>query len=280
MAQDMRLVMTSEGRLFKEVFTSQEVTESLETIVLNKVKQNTVVITPPLDVPVKWATDVRFGFTAAPSGAATVLPWMAAFRLPELNFYTSWEQQGNKLVPTFQEGATDIDPASLGALHCPIPNNVELWYCVECLTTSKNAYLFVLIPQEEPGEYRWRLLPVPNQFNDGRLCQGTHDDLDGNKPFASANAALQAWMTSKWNTDLFSRMPGKPERFRALFQWDTDGKLVEQPLSVWRDNCNVAGNTSNPLVNMFLDIRIKEVQAEAAAETATDETRGSEQEQV
>ena len=65
-----------------------------------------------------------------------------------------------------------------------------------------------------------------------------------------------------------------------MFQWDTDGKLIEQPLSVWRDNCNVAGNTSNPLVNMFLDIRIKEVQAEAAAETATDETRGSEQEQV
>jgi hypothetical protein len=149
---------------------------------------------------------------------------VSIIRLKYFNFHAQWTtpEENNIIRPSFDsltEGDA-INPVQQATdLLWEIPNNFP-HYLVYI-----NAYDVFMYGYPNPKHYpkvsisdslAYRL-PVPNVFENGRICYNLPEDQRGQSlPVAELQRYYRNWFNSKWNRDLY-----RPD-FETLFKWEAD----------------------------------------------------------
>jgi hypothetical protein len=114
------------------------------------------------------------------------------------------------------------------------------------VATYGETYLLLVGSPESLGKGVWAL-PLPNLFDDARVCTGEEKNTIAAAPTVVGQlaAAVRVIQTSVWNSDLLNG--SKTERSKALFRFDT--KTGEQlpvpetwPSLLMRVSCGVYNN--------------------------------------
>jgi len=259
-----RLSLNEDGVVVREKYEAEEIQVNLETYLMERAARNLKILTPSLGPVGRWASDFRMIFAPPLTPGKS---WLAAFRLPELNFHTAWDEVDGKLVPTFAREGTIIDPAGLGGvLKARLPDFVECWYFLRLSfnnAAQPSAWMMAIVPTPEGSETprRWCRIPVPNQHSEGSLCYGSlpPGSLPWKEAMSIATLLLDAWMQSPWNQDLFDSY--LQAKFYNLFKWTADGNLIGTNKATWAANCPAQGVVDDPFVELFMKTRLEELNA-------------------
>lgn len=265
-----RLIMTPEGAIYKESYNSIRVDLDLHDFFKRQAEAELHFVTPSLgafgDPADPIIADLRF--VVRPESAPLQT---AAIRIPRLNFHTTWEAQENLLRPTFARDGVLIDPETARTLRCDIPEFVELWWVIDMpLDPLTRGYgettMFGILDCPEGARRdnpelpprRTVVLPLPNTYNNAKICTG---NLDAGEP---AHASLPAkvtwlydrWVHAPWNRDLF--VDSKEAQFYALFKWNPEGQFVPAGHESWWLHCNAVDLAHHEGANLFATKRIEE----------------------
>ena len=247
-----RLIINPDGSAVREDFSSYPVTANLLAHLRAHATQGMVFVSQDLGPIVPGTLGLRFARFI--ENDATVA---SAFRLPALNFHTTWTTTGAGCPePTFQRAGMFVNPAELpdGTLSAPLPDCVQVWLILNTSAGSRSfsAYLIAFVRTETVREDSsgWKMctLPVPNQHSGGGLCFGNvPSHVNFSQPAMAAQALYTVWMNSPWNNDLFH----EPHigRFRRLFNWDADGKYVPPSAQEWDLCTERAGTLSSDMLD-------------------------------
>ena len=85
------------------------------------------------------------------------------------------------------------------------------------------------------------LLPLPNVYDDGKICLPDDGSEDVSRPLSVAlDTALKSFQTSQWNVDLYH---ARNHEDRKMFRFDPDGKQL--PIQGnWPQLCEVINNAA------------------------------------
>lgn len=161
--------------------------------------------------------------------------------LDHLHLNCQWRVSGGMLLPTFLD-ANDLRteyPAM--KLRWDRPGTMALAFVCRishdknnCSTTGDGCYLLAF-----NGSGNCFLPPLPNLYEDGKLCLGAFNGVGGSLMVATQRAYAQLG-NSRWNTDLLG---DRHEKAEALFSLnitkDSEGKDVFTTRAVtdWEDHC-------------------------------------------
>ena len=219
MTKKSRLVLQDDGRVFRQIVDETEVTVDLADYLRRDIAQDMAFLTPDVGpVPEVRAQKTRFLFRLT-SGA-----WECSvgFLLDGLNFHTNFETIEDRLTPGFNPGGAQINPAKAGILQHKFVG-FNPWFVV---TPGMVPQASLAGFARHEGRRRLATLPLPNVFDDGKLCLGDGNGYaDPGDPLPKrAETLLAKWLASPWNQDLFC--PEKSAACRKLFSWTLDGEQV------------------------------------------------------
>jgi hypothetical protein len=166
---------------------------------------------------------------------------MMTCELKKVQLNTTFSLQENKLVPEFQPNTQFL---RLNAAW-PVPTNMKLYFSVMTNHSSRDrniqrAYLFATNPNN-PGFWA---LPLPNYYEDGRMCLGRHiNDLFFSTTYEVMDKALDAMENAVWNIDLANEHIFANSK--KLFKFNPENQLaIAVPLSPdWTTYCKRINQT-------------------------------------
>ncbi len=150
-------------------------------------------------------------------------------RLRKLRLHTYFDQVGDYLVPIFATRGLKLE------LVWDVPADMDLRFACQCAQVGTHwsmgeCFLFA----RKTGTPGFVKLPLPNTFDDGRLCMGdaVRGTIHGHTVQECFQKALQSFHDTVWNTDIHNN----PTRCVALFRWTKERQCVVAPQN-WRDLC-------------------------------------------
>lgn len=161
-------------------------------------------------------------------------------KLNELKFNTTFEMVDGLLVPTFGAGSEALPLSLVWAT----PADMDLRLGVQ-LEKSGNRYVFlyaflVAKAADQGGFFK---LPVPNVYEDSRVCMGNEYSCPTGSLDASREHARAHFMAAPWNTDLLTNN----REARSLFRWSSDSSQ-RQPDAHWT---TLSRRVSHPALDYF-----------------------------
>lgn len=155
-------------------------------------------------------------------------------RLSRLRLTTNFSLRGNNLIPTF----ADADGAISAAPDWTPPDNMQLYFAFVAVAAeslqfrTENPYLFATgSAPTPPGAWQ---LPLPNHYDDGRLCLGrTLEQIRGNSLNDLADKLYAHLQASIWNTELWR---DNERDIGAMFSFDVNLKQLPTPPD-WHRHC-------------------------------------------
>lgn len=259
---DTRFVLEADGAVYRETVERRRVAADVAKTFADSALAAMQIVTPSLGKSPAF-DQLRLAF---PLKRRDGQPLAAAARLSGLNFRTSWaETEDGFLIPTFDGNGAQVDPALVpgGAFKCPMPEWAETWLVFLLPGNGRanfTAWLPTLVRVRDKGacQWRWSMLPVPNQHGNGALCFGTAPGgLDWGNLLKLAGQLAETWFASPWNTDLYTTELSV--RFKKMFRWQaSDGKFVPGTREVWAENSRAFADVGDASVDAFLAERLAE----------------------
>ncbi len=114
---------------------------------------------------------------------------------------------------------------------------VTAWECKDADPTGHTPKCYLLARDAQDMRYTY-LLPMPNLYEDGRICMGDSFRPSGNVPGKQYDIAVKSFMSTDWNNHLI----GNAVNSQEMFKFDGNGKQVA-PTKNWRELCK---KTSHP----------------------------------
>ena len=164
--------------------------------------------------------------------------------VPSLTLNTKWsvvDESNPQLTPTFRDSRDNINLA----LPWMPPKDMRMIFAIN--TQEYYSYFFVFSLKT----MRSTILPIPNIYDDGRLCIGEFhfsdsliDDLD--------RLFVHVFDASDWNSDLLSRV--KVAATRKLFSYSVDKQQLDIPEN-WEDYTDIiSSDTINIVTTKLIEI--------------------------
>jgi len=146
-------------------------------------------------------------------------------RMSVLNFNSRWDIVNDVLIPQLNHNNTGtINPLeSEKKLLWKIPNNLPTYWCVNLVGNACSIVSF--------HEGKRKLMPLPNMWNDSRLCwtpandrnpdyQKILNDLSIIPALDRIVKLYDMWVDAPWNQDLAK------SNFSRFFRWNREGKQI------------------------------------------------------
>lgn len=145
------------------------------------------------------------------------------------------------LTPCFKQEATDNVQLS-NPVWTP-PEGIHLWFVTYIPKEGSTHCYLVFTRDDRSGIFK---LPLPNTYDDGRLCMGGAWDEEvanlryrgGDTSIGLHTLAVERFMASSWNADLWRNRDGTD----AMVRFDYEGKQLP-PLNGWLDWTNAVSST-------------------------------------
>lgn len=176
-----------------------------------------------------------FTFEGKPVDVAVGRTPLCCTRLDRVVINTQFAQVGEFMVPVFAPSGL------LMTLEWPVPADMELRFASVCEQAGGHwkmgeCYLFA----RKTGRPGFLRLPLPNLFDDGRVCMGdlVVGTVRGETVSECFAAAALSFRTTRWNSDI---APDQG-RTRALFRWRPDRSPVPPPAD-WERYCYTVSRT-------------------------------------
>lgn len=161
-------------------------------------------------------------------------------QLAHLNFscHVTISENGNEVIPTFKEEQNTLQLADLR--WTPFPGTVLLLIGVRMGDSAVWQPYLVLLDTAKDGQVY--LLPLPNQYNDGKMCMGS-----GNTGAQAHIGGTEGWRTvcfriletlrvSEWFSDSLFQGSWKEKCAPALFRWmNVEGFPQVAPAGNWKE---------------------------------------------
>lgn len=211
-----RFILTPDNKIYLEKTELEEMTGSFTDALLKDKVEDFAFLSPMLNLGDQGEV-IRVACRVDSNPVSII-------RLKCFNFHTEWATTGedNIIRPTF-------DPSSEGDAINPVEQAPDLLWEIPNdfphYLVYFNEHSVFMYGYPNPKKYpnvsisdsRAYRLPVPNVFENGRLCYDLPRDQQGQSlPVAELQRYYRNWLNSKWNRDLYR------SNFKALFKWEAD----------------------------------------------------------
>jgi len=230
-------VITETGHVVRRNISERVIDADLASIAIKIARQDLDILTPRVAVPLELGAS-RLHFYQIGGN-----PVLSCFKMQEIALKTAWEiLPDGSSVPQFTNGPA-VDPGT--KFH--VPSFLDLWFLVN--SANQESWLVGLMETPEAARNenselpakRWVKPPLPNVFNDGRLCKG-RNFLEGELSIMeAAQRTLEVWQKAPWNADLLDAIGLRD--CRELYRLDPNGKAVDASHEQWFATCPVVAPT-------------------------------------